>query len=498
MEIWGRTRVMEIMKNIKNMKKSGKAFFLFMLAMLLLTVFNSGIQKMLLPCVTVEQPKSGNIYIKVRGNGVLEAGETKSVSASADGQIKELYVSVGDVVKKGQQLILTESVDDLSLETAQTEKSQLEDEYEKVILEQSVEYGVDSLIIQDAKEQLELAMSRLERVKSNRAEYDENEVLLENEKEALATLKKELESAKNQAGLDASGEKTEQTEESIQIQSVLDYVDTLKKNYENKEEEIQNLQSRQEILSDDGIDVDEARLDLNQKLITLKQYLLDEKKSEVDFSALTEKLDDKKAEIEQLNDEGNYRVLADSDGVIREILCVQGEVIQKNQTVILLSPLQTSYRFSFEINKSLADYVSVGDEAKVLNVWDEDVSCKLINIKASGEAPDKCIVLEFSAEGEKLAIGQNIAVSVGETKKYYDTIIPQNAVNEDNEGSFVFVLRTKNSAFGTRYYVERVSVQVLESDETQVAVLGDLSENDYIVTLSTEALEDYGKVRLVD
>lgn len=54
---------MEAIKNMKNMKKSGKAFLLFMLAMLLLTIFNFGIQKMLLPCVTVEQPKSGNIYI---------------------------------------------------------------------------------------------------------------------------------------------------------------------------------------------------------------------------------------------------------------------------------------------------------------------------------------------------------------------------------------------------------------------------------------------------
>lgn len=489
---------MEAIKNMKNMKKSGKAFLLFMLAMLLLTIFNSGIQKMLLPCVTVEQPKSGNIYIKVRGNGILESGKTKSVSAEADGQVKELYVSVGDVVKKGQQLILTESVDDMSLETAQTEMARLEDEYEKVILEKSAEYGVDSLIIQDAKEQFELSMNKLERIKSNRAEYDENVGLLEKEKGALGTLKKELESAENLTGMQESGEENEQVEENAQKLSASDYVKVMKQNYEKKEGEIRNLEARQEILLNDGIDVDEARLDVNQKLITLKQYLLDEKKREVDLSALTEKMDDKKEEIEQLNDESKCRVLTDSDGVIREILCVPGEVIQKNQTVILLSPLQTSYRFSFEINKSLADYVSVGDEAKVLNVWDEDVSCELINIKASSEAPDRCMVLEFSADGENLAIGQNIAVSVGETKKYYDTIIPQNAVNEDNEGSFVFVLRTKNSAFGTRYYVERVSVQVLESDETQVAVLGALSENDYIVTLSTEPLEDYGKVRLVD
>lgn len=428
----------------------------------------------------------------------MESGKTKSVSAEADGQVKELYVSVGDVVKKGQQLILTESVDDMSLETAQTEMARLEDEYEKVILEKSAEYGVDSLIIQDAKEQFELSMNKLERVKSNRAEYDENVGLLEKEKEALGTLKKELESAENLTGMEESGEENEQVEENAQKLSASDYVKVMKQNYEKKEGEIRNLEARQEILLNDGIDVDEARLDVNQKLITLKQYLLDEKKREVDLSALTEKMDDKKEEIEQLNDESKCRVLTDSDGVIREILCVPGEVIQKNQTVILLSPLQTSYRFSFEINKSLADYVSVGDEAKVLNVWDEDVSCELINIKASSEAPDRCMVLEFSADGENLAIGQNIAVSVGETKKYYDTIIPQNAVNEDNEGSFVFVLRTKNSAFGTRYYVERVSVQVLESDETQVAVLGALSENDYIVTLSTEPLEDYGKVRLVD
>ena len=209
-------------------------------------------------------------------------------------------------------------------------------------------------------------------------------------------------------------------------------------------------------------------------------------------------MSEKKDEIESLSDDKNNQLLAETDGVIQEILCQQGDIVQKNQSVILMSPLQTSYKFSFEINKAMADYVSVGDEAKVLNVWNEDVLCKLINIKASSESPDQCLVLEFSAEGENLAIGQNIAVSVGETKQYYDIIIPQCAVNEDNEGSFVFVLRTQNSAFGNRYYVERVDVQVLESDETQVAVLGALEENDYIVTLSTKPLEDFEKVRLVD
>ena len=137
-------------------------------------------------------------------------------------------------------------------------------------------------------------------------------------------------------------------------------------------------------------------------------------------------------------------------------------------------------------------------KARVLNVWDEDVSCKLINIKASSEAVDRCLVLEFSAEGENLAIGQNIAVSIGETKQYYDLIIPQTALNEDNEGSFVYVLRTQHSGFSVRYYVERVDVQVLGSDETQVAVSGALSEDDYIVTQSMEPLENFEKVRLVD
>ena len=89
-------------------------------------------------------------------------------------------------------------------------------------------------------------------------------------------------------------------------------------------------------------------------------------------------------------------------------------------------------------------------------------------------------------------------VSVGQQSANYDTIVPNSAVREDNNGKFILVVETRSSPLGNRYYATRVDVEVLASDDTQSAVRGGLYGSEFVITTSTSPIEAGQLVRLAE
>ncbi len=272
-----------------------------------------------------------------------------------------------------------------------------------------------------------------------------------------------------------------------------------KRDYESMASKLEEEKERLTQLEADIMPLEEAEALVKDKEVALKNLLLDARKNNLDFQSLGEKVSRQEAEVGKLEEnQGGREVRSPVSGVISRIAHNAGDTVLANETVVTINMIEEGYTVTFPVTLEQSQYVAVGNEASVLNVWDESANAKLINIKANPEDPDRSRLLTFRVWGEEIAPGQTLAVSVGEQKNEYDTIVPRNAVYEDNQGKFVYALRIRSTPLGNRYLAERKTVEVLASDDSYAAVLADLSPDDYIITESIEPLGDGMKVRLVD
>jgi hypothetical protein len=76
--------------------------------------------------------------------------------------------------------------------------------------------------------------------------------------------------------------------------------------------------------------------------------------------------------------------------------------------------------------------------------------------------------------------------------------VPNSAVRNDANGTFVLILQTRQSPLGNRYIVTRESVKVLAKDDTNSAISGSIGAYTYVVTTSTRSISSGDQVRLAE
>ena len=74
--------------------------------------------------------------------------------------------------------------------------------------------------------------------------------------------------------------------------------------------------------------------------------------------------------------------------------------------------------------------------------------------------------------------------------------MPNSSIRSDSNGKFVYVIQSKNSALGNRYFARRVDVEVIASDDNNSAVTGALNYGDYVITTASAPLKSGDQVRL--
>ena len=149
------------------------------------------------------------------------------------------------------------------------------------------------------------------------------------------------------------------------------------------------------------------------------------------------------------------------------------------------------------MSKNDARLLKVGDEATIENVWGSDVSSSIKSIKADPSNPNQSMIVKFDVKGD-VNIGETLSFAVGEKSKRYDTVVPSNAVGDDINGKFVLVAEVKSTPLGNRYVVRKVDVKVLAEDTNKIAISGDITEYDNVITNSSKPIENGQQIRLTE
>ena len=191
-------------------------------------------------------------------------------------------------------------------------------------------------------------------------------------------------------------------------------------------------------------------------------------------------------------------IVAPIAGTVQNLYLTAGETTTAGNEVAMILPDGKGFTMEVSVTKEQAQRLSVGDIADIQNSWYySDVTAVLRQIKADKNNPASNKILVFQVEGD-VSDGQSLSISIGQKSANYDIIVPNSAIREDSNGKFILIVTQKSSPLGNRYYAERVDVEVLASDDTQSAIVGDMNSWEYVITTSTKPVEAGQLIRLAD
>ena len=100
-------------------------------------------------------------------------------------------------------------------------------------------------------------------------------------------------------------------------------------------------------------------------------------------------------------------------------------------------------------------------------------------------------------EGGYLVPGaMQVNCTIATSNRYYDCVVPKGAVQTDTEGSFIYILVTKNSPLGERYIARKVTVKILGEDSTSYAIEGAGINMAYCIVRTEKPIKNGEQVRL--
>jgi RND family efflux transporter MFP subunit len=209
-----------------------------------------------------------------------------------------------------------------------------------------------------------------------------------------------------------------------------------------------------------------------------------------------EELETKIAELEAKIEQTEIK--APASGYVYNISIEEGSVMEKNQTIAYVIPVddrQCTATFTFP--SEVASRLSIGDDMDVTMGYVD--SCTIINIKPDPDNPREYKQVKCAINDAYAFPGESITVRADKSNKDYECVIPSSAVNKDNSGYFVYQIIGSSSPLGDKYTVKRVDVTVEDDDGTYAAISGEKLDKDaMIVVRSEKPLEDGERVRLED
>ncbi len=213
-----------------------------------------------------------------------------------------------------------------------------------------------------------------------------------------------------------------------------------------------------------------------------------------------EDVDDAQEEVDRLTEKAiGATVTADISGTVSAINIVAGNTTAPDAVLAELQPEGAGYTMQFSVTTEQARTLSPGIEASLVNAWRyDDVVVTLKNIRPDPQNPSQNKLLVFDVTGS-VTDGQSLSVSVGDRSSNYDMIVPNSAIREDSNGTFVLQVESRPSPLSTRYIATRVDVEVIAKDDTRSAITGGLySYGSYVITTSDNPVTAGQQVRLAD
>ncbi len=210
------------------------------------------------------------------------------------------------------------------------------------------------------------------------------------------------------------------------------------------------------------------------------------------------RMDELKSKIDAYqNAPTSTSITAPISGKIVSVSYMPGSTVTSGNTVATIEIADQGYVCEVSMTAEEARKIQVGAPCTVVNNWwYNDISASVTQIRPdpASQGKNRIVVIEVTGD---VTEGQSIKFSIGDKSQSYDTVLPNSAIREDNDGKFVLVVEAKDSPLGTRYTARRVDIEIIASDDTQSAVSG-LYGSEFVITSSEHPIAANQRVRLAE
>ncbi len=238
---------------------------------------------------------------------------------------------------------------------------------------------------------------------------------------------------------------------------------------------------------------------LDNLLLQQRQQGVSQTKTAMELERQRADIEELKAKIEGMETGGEQtEVLAAVSGIVRSLNVSSGNKAQADAVLATIEVPDRGYTLNMSVSNEQAAKVAVGDMADVTSYyWGSNITAQLISIRNDPEKHGEGKLLLFNLTGN-VESGSQYNLAIGTRSQYYDVIVPNSALHEDTNGTYVYVVEAKNSPLGNRYFVTRVDVTVLAKDDNNSAVSGSLSGWNSSVVTASPPLSNGMQVRLTE
>lgn len=546
------------MKNRKDRIKT--IAIVFLAIMLVLTLFSNTIMNYSLAEVSTQMIFGDQLTTKVRGSGVIESGETYAVSIKESRKIASMRVRTGATVSTGDLLFTLSEADSSELTAARESLTAAEREYETAVLSagfttaerEKLESGVTMSLAEKqdalaaAKSKVEAAQAKVDALTEQISNAGENSVDLTQETLDYTKAKKEL----TEAELDKTNKELAYQAAQTKYNTLLAEggegtgsaaseeltAEELEEQKEKEQQRAYELELAKKAMND----AYDAFIDASQTYNDLKavadeaEKILEEAKQETedpsenneltkalaeatkildaattDYSSMSqrfstelslttqfENLTKLRKQVEELSGKAtNSEVTSPINGVVSQILYTAGQTTAPDETILTIQPENKACTLQFTVTTRQASRIKVGDAVDVLyNYWGREIYGRVASIRRDPQSRDNStVVCEMSGD---VVVGDNYTVSIGTQSTGYDLVVPTSCIREDNNGKFIYIIESKSTPLGNRYYARRADVEVITSDDTRSAITGTIDPGTYVITTTTKPIENNQMVRL--
>lgn len=189
---------------------------------------------------------------------------------------------------------------------------------------------------------------------------------------------------------------------------------------------------------------------------------------------------------------GGY-ILAEVQGTIGEIYVKQGEVMDGKDLCTII-PMGAGYEFKGKIDTKDSKYMKTG-EAVEITVSGKNVPIKDSMLKAVSCDGETTKITASLSESTELINGMSASLRHKSTSEEYTSILPLGAVRGGEGAEFVLVIQEENRMLGSEKTAQKVDIEVLDKDNKNAAVRGNLEAKDSIITGSNKPISEGDRVR---
>ena len=196
--------------------------------------------------------------------------------------------------------------------------------------------------------------------------------------------------------------------------------------------------------------------------------------------------------------ENQGRVCAPADGLVTGIYIQTGGMTAET-TAVLLADLSKGYRFVGEITREQEKYIGAGDLVTLTaNTGRESFEELPVSAVRADEEKEGVYTVTVQLPEDTLELGAAAVLDFTKKSEVYPVCVPLSALYLDEKNlPYVLVLDEIDTIMGTETRARKVSVTVLEQNESFAALAeGAVGSQEEVIVSSDKSVDDGSRVRL--